>query len=127
MGVRPSPQIASCPSDDSCDTNSMGLGVGGYTGQELNNTDPLQRDTVVIPANSFVVLRFITDNRECSVLLLAAIFKLLSNTAGLWAFHCHIAWHMAAGLLMQISSLPSKAAQLNIPQDIISQCASASA
>ena len=101
----------------------MAVGIGGYTDQALNNTDPLQRDTVLIPANSFVVLRFITDNREYFVLLLAVI--LLSNTAGLWAFHCHIAWHMAAGLLMQISSLPSKAAQLNIPQDIISQCASA--
>ena len=30
---------------------------------------------------------------------------------------------MAAGLLMQINSLPTKAAQLDIPQTIVSQCA----
>jgi len=30
---------------------------------------------------------------------------------------------MAAGLLMQINSLPSKAAEFDIPQAIISNCA----
>ena len=42
----------------------MGTGAGRYTGQELNATAPLQRDTVVIPAYSWIVLRFITDNRK---------------------------------------------------------------
>jgi len=82
----------------------MGSGEGRFTGQPLNNTNPLRRDTVLIPAYTWVVLRFVTDN------------------PGLWAFHCHLAWHMAAGLLMQFNSLPSKAAQLDVPQDIINQC-----
>jgi hypothetical protein len=30
---------------------------------------------------------------------------------------------MAAGLLMQFSSLPSKLAGLDVPQDIVAQCA----
>ena len=34
-----------------------------------------------------------------------------------------LAWHMAAGMLMQINSLPSKAAQLDIPRAIVEQCA----
>jgi hypothetical protein len=42
---------------------SMGTGPGRYTGQALNNTNPLRRDTVVIPAYNWLVLRFITDNR----------------------------------------------------------------
>lgn len=42
----------------------MGLGAGRYSGQELNATSPLRRDTVLIPAYSWVVLRFVTDNRE---------------------------------------------------------------
>ena len=33
-----------------------------------------------------------------------------------------IAWHMAAGLLMQINSLPSKSAAFTIPQEITQQC-----
>ena len=82
-----------------------------------------RRDTVIIPAYSWMILRFVTDN------------------PGLWAFHCRerhssffwcnipdsialsdIVWHMAAGLLMQINSLPSKAAQLPIPQTMIDMC-----
>ena len=67
---------------------------------------------------------------------------ILLLTAGLWAFHCReffssplafniiiliftfedIAWHMAAGLLMQINSLPTQAAQLDIPNAILEQC-----
>ncbi|KAI0294020.1 Cupredoxin [Multifurca ochricompacta] len=82
----------------------MGVGAGRYIGQTLNATSPLRRDTIVIPAYSWVVLRFVTDN------------------PGVWAFHCHIAWHMAAGLLMQFSSQPSVLAKLDVPQDIVSQC-----
>jgi hypothetical protein len=42
----------------------MGSGAGRYSGQELNATSPLRRDTVLIPAYSWTVLRFVTDNRE---------------------------------------------------------------
>ena len=42
----------------------MGVGTGRYHGQALNNTNPLRRDTVLIPASSYLVLRFVTDNRE---------------------------------------------------------------
>jgi Multicopper oxidase len=45
----------------------MGSGSGRYTGQELNTTSPLARDTILIPAYSWMVLRFITDNREHSL------------------------------------------------------------
>ena len=106
----------------------MGTGAGRYTGQELNTTSPLRRDTIVIPAYSWLVLRFITDNRKPRAALrhsLSPSFVLMiyNLLAGLWAFHCHIAWHMAAGLLMQFSSLPSTLAGLDVPQDIAAQCA----
>jgi hypothetical protein len=85
-------------------SHRMGTGAGRYTGQELNATSPLRRDTILIPAYNWLVLRFITDN------------------PGLWAFHCHISWHMSAGLLMQFSSLPSNLARLDVPQDIVAYC-----
>ena len=40
----------------------------------------LARDTVSVPASGFVVIRFIADNPNS------------------WILHCHIDWHMAAGL-----------------------------
>ncbi|KAI0092238.1 multicopper oxidase 2A [Irpex rosettiformis] len=82
----------------------MGVGTGRYQGQALNTANALRRDTMVIPADGYTVIRFITDN------------------PGVWAFHCHLVWHMAAGLLMQINSLPTKTGQLDIPQVIIDQC-----
>ena len=42
----------------------MGSGEGRYSGQELNATSPLRRDTILIPAYSWLVLRFVTDNRK---------------------------------------------------------------
>jgi len=83
----------------------MGTGAGRYTGGEFNTTSPLRRDTILIPAFSWVVLRYVTDN------------------PGVWAFHCHLAWHMAAGLLMQVSSQPSTLSKLTVPRDIVAQCA----
>ncbi|KAI0069818.1 Cupredoxin [Panus rudis PR-1116 ss-1] len=83
----------------------MGTGAGRYNGTALNTKNPLRRDTVLIPAFSWTVLRFITDNREFSLFL-------------------YIAWHMASGLSMQINSLPSNSTQLVIPQQIVDQCSS---
>ena len=45
-------------------THSMGTGSGIYPGTPFNTTDPLRRDTVLIPPSSWLALRFITDNRE---------------------------------------------------------------
>ncbi|KIJ37210.1 multicopper oxidase [Sphaerobolus stellatus SS14] len=83
----------------------IGSGPGTYVNQQFNPTNPMHRDTIFIPANSFVVLQFITNN------------------PGLWAFHCHIAWHLMAGLLMQFNSLPFTSAHFNIPPAITTYCA----
>ncbi|GJE96109.1 hypothetical protein PsYK624_123020 [Phanerochaete sordida] len=68
---------------------NIGTGVGRYIRQALNATNPLRRYVFLIPVYNWMVIRFITDN------------------PGLWALYCHLAWHMAAGLLMQINK-PAK-------------------
>ncbi|KAK4047170.1 hypothetical protein OIO90_006279 [Microbotryomycetes sp. JL221] len=79
----------------------MGQGAGRYQAQTLNSTNPSRRDTVLLPAYTWTVLRFKADNR---------------------AFHCHIVWHMAAGLLMQFSTLPTQVAEP--PGYMLDQCRS---
>ncbi|RYP21778.1 hypothetical protein DL765_002003 [Monosporascus sp. GIB2] len=49
---------------------------GGATGTTWNFENPMRRDTVTVPAFSHVVIRFVAEN------------------PGLWALHCHVAWHM---------------------------------
>jgi multicopper oxidase len=46
----------------------------------LNLTDPVLKDTVNIPSKSEVVIQWLADN------------------PGRWFFHCHIEWHLAAGM-----------------------------
>ncbi|EKM52837.1 uncharacterized protein PHACADRAFT_149761 [Phanerochaete carnosa HHB-10118-sp] len=82
----------------------LGSNTGIFDGTGLNTVNPMYRDTYFVPGTGWLLLRFVTDN------------------PGIWTFHCHIAWHMAIGLLMQINSLPSKAAKFDIPQTIIDQC-----
>jgi len=59
-----------------------GTYIPGQTPLELEN--PLRRDTITIPQRGWSVVRFVNDN------------------PGLWTLHCHMDWHMEAGLLIQV-------------------------
>jgi iron transport multicopper oxidase len=68
-------------------------------GSSLRKSNPLRRDTVVVPAKGYVVLNFRADN------------------PGIWFFHCHIEWHMQSGLSMIFIASPDilQRSQLEIP------------
>ncbi|KAI0903621.1 Cupredoxin [Ustulina deusta] len=53
-----------------------------------NLANPMRRDTVTVPAFSHVVIHFETNN------------------PGLWALHCHVAWHMEGGMFVSIAERP---------------------
>ncbi|KAH9927903.1 Cupredoxin [Epithele typhae] len=76
----------------------MGSGAGRFQNQTLTDKTPMLRDTLVIPAYTWTVLRFVGDN------------------PGFWAFHCHIQWHM-------LNMLPSQSSAFDIPQYMLDQCA----
>lgn len=44
----------------------------------------------ILPGNGFLVIQFHKDN------------------PGVWPFHCHIAWHVSAGLYVNILEAPSQ-------------------
>ncbi|KAI8945784.1 multicopper oxidase [Xylaria longipes] len=54
-----------------------------------NLANPMRRDTVTVPAFSHVVIRFEADN------------------PGLWALHCHVAWHMEGGMFVSLAERPA--------------------
>ncbi|RIB24408.1 Multicopper oxidase [Gigaspora rosea] len=66
---------------------------------KLNIYDPIRRDTATIPAEGWIVIRFVADN------------------PGIWAFHCHIEWHVEAGLVAQFVELPNELRELKPPDD----------
>ncbi|PLB36637.1 multicopper oxidase-domain-containing protein [Aspergillus candidus] len=57
-------------------------GYGSLDDLQLDN--PMRRDTVLLPNNGYLVIAWKSDN------------------PGVWALHCHIAWHASAGLALQI-------------------------
>jgi len=72
--------------------------------QHLPN--PLRRDTVMIPPGASATLRFVADN------------------PGVWFFHCHIEWHLEAGLAVELIEAPLIAQQRNKPPAVMfQQCA----
>ena len=78
---------------------------------QLNSTssndytaNPMRRDTLTIDAYGWALIRFRSDN------------------PGLWAFHCHIAWHLEAGLLMQFMALPDVINSWTLPSDVQALC-----
>ncbi|KAF9093929.1 hypothetical protein BGX23_002698 [Mortierella sp. AD031] len=70
----------------------VGRGEGIYDGSTpytyFNTTNPLRRDTVLVPSQQNVAIRF------------------QANNPGVWFFHCHIEWHLSAGLATTIVEAP---------------------
>ncbi|TPX35112.1 hypothetical protein SmJEL517_g02450 [Synchytrium microbalum] len=80
-------------------------GEGRFVGTiPTNPINPLRRDTISVQSYGHTVVRVVFDN------------------PGLWMFHCHIQWHMSAGLSMQIVSNPTKIAAFNIPSQLTNFC-----
>jgi hypothetical protein len=66
--------------------------------------NPIRRDTLTISAYGLALLRFRNDN------------------PGMWAVHCHNAWHMEAGLMAQIMCLPNVMKGWILPDDLQGLC-----
>jgi len=51
-----------------------------------------------------------------------ALLRFRSDVPGLWAFHCHIQWHMEAGLLMQFQTNTDVLSSWTLPSDVLALC-----
>lgn len=67
---------------------------------------PMQRDTVMVNPNGFVVLRFQADN------------------PGVWFFHCHVDWHLEQGLAVVLveDPLELQKQQSKVPKSHLEAC-----
>jgi FtsP/CotA-like multicopper oxidase with cupredoxin domain len=64
----------------------------------------LRRDTLTIRSYDWALIRFVADN------------------PGLWALHCHVAWHMEVGLLMQFMSRVDRIKSMEVPAEVEKLC-----
>ncbi|RAO66035.1 uncharacterized protein BHQ10_002047 [Talaromyces amestolkiae] len=80
------------------------VGNGTWDGIITRPDNPQRRDTQLVPGNGYMVISFTADN------------------PGAWPFHCHVAWHVAAGLYVTVLERPDDIANYKIPSTVAQTC-----
>jgi hypothetical protein len=79
-------------------------GVGEWDGTIVNAKNPQRRDTQLVQPGGYLVLEYVTDN------------------PGVWAFHCHIAWHASQGFFSQLMEQPRAIEDISFPAQSAQTC-----
>jgi FtsP/CotA-like multicopper oxidase with cupredoxin domain len=80
----------------------LGFGTGAVDRSKFNKVNPIKRDTATLPG--WIAIRFVLDN------------------PGVFGLHCHMEWHLQAGLLAQLIELPDEIAKMTPPKDWTDLC-----
>lgn len=75
-----------------------------YDHLSLDLSNPIRRDTASVEGFGWMLIRFVSDN------------------PGIWAFHCHMAWHSEAGLVMQFLNRPEIMRDWILPEENLKLC-----
>ncbi|MCJ1276218.1 hypothetical protein MMC21_004023 [Puttea exsequens] len=89
--------------------NVLAEGVGQWDGTITHQSNTQRRDVQIVQGGSaanpgYLVLQYYTDN------------------PGVWPFHCHIAWHVSAGLYVNLLEQTTLLTKRNIPQSAKQTC-----
>ncbi|RHZ82477.1 hypothetical protein Glove_109g248 [Diversispora epigaea] len=84
--------------------SGLGAFLSNISTSEYNLKNPVIRDTIIIPEFSHAVIRYLADN------------------PGVWAFHCHIEWHVEMGLVAQLIERPTEFSNRTLPEDVRALC-----
>ena len=84
----------------------LAVGSGTWDGKIVNPHNPQRRDTQLVPANGYMVVQLKADN------------------PGVWPFHCHIAWHLSGGMLINVVLKPDELKHLEVPDILAQTCES---
>lgn len=79
-------------------------GKGTLAGHESALNNLIRRDVATVEGFGWLVIRVVFDN------------------PGVWAFHCHMAWHSEAGLVMQFVSRVDELATWTVPEANMQLC-----
>lgn len=92
------------------DFQVLAEGFGSWDGTITNLSNPQRRDVHMLWAGAdqtnptYTVLQYEQDN------------------PGVWPFHCHIAWHLSAGMGIMLLERPDELAQMQIPAEVANTC-----
>ncbi|PHH77561.1 hypothetical protein CDD80_493 [Ophiocordyceps camponoti-rufipedis] len=83
----------------------LNFGTGRWDGSIVRPQNPERRDVIMLQPGGYLAMQFNA-----------------AENPGVWMFHCHIAWHASAGLLMQILTNPRAVRQFRIPNTVADTC-----
>lgn len=102
----------------------MGRGNGAVPNASYfdNITNPVQRDTLTIQA-----CKTLSDNDTCDWNNLGwTVIRFKADNVGVWIFHCHIEWHLEAGLGMNFVVMPDEIRATGLPTASAKLCSASS-
>jgi FtsP/CotA-like multicopper oxidase with cupredoxin domain len=76
------------------DFSVLAQGSGTWDGVVTNPSNPVRRDVFILP------------NAVSPTVPSYVVFQINTDNPGTWPFHCHIAWHISAGLYINILERP---------------------
>ena len=82
----------------------LAVGAGSWDGKVVTPENPQQRDTQLLPANGYLVIQLTGDN------------------PGVWPLHCHIAWHLSAGMLINLVLQPDELERMEVLEALQQTC-----
>jgi FtsP/CotA-like multicopper oxidase with cupredoxin domain len=82
----------------------LAVGTGQWQGNIVRPENPMRRDTVIVPAQGYVVWQADADN------------------PGSWPFHCHTLWHASTGFGINILEGTDQLQKAPIPSQLDQLC-----
>jgi FtsP/CotA-like multicopper oxidase with cupredoxin domain len=81
-------------------------GVGSWNGTIVNKANPQRRDVQLIRPNGYLVVQLDLAN------------------AGVWPFHCHVAWHASEGMNINLLEQTPTVQKMQVPATVADGCRS---
>lgn len=89
----------------------LAQGTGTWDGSVTNANNPQRRDVQILP-------NAVSDTEPGHI-----VVQIDADNPGVWPFHCHIAWHVSAGLYINILERPSAIKhEMQIPSIMAQTC-----
>jgi FtsP/CotA-like multicopper oxidase with cupredoxin domain len=102
-------------------------GPGAWDGTIVRPTNPTRRDVQIVRPYGHLVIQFDghpgeEQHHAIPLQANAACVGKLIGEAGVWAFHCHVAWHASGGFFSSLIVQSKWVAQMEIPRDVEGNC-----
>jgi len=92
------------------DFQVLAEGFGTWDGSIVNAANPTRRDVQIL------------QNAQDADTPSYVVFQWEQDNAGVWPFHCHLAWHVSGGLYINVLERPDDIKKMDIDSDNFDNC-----